>query len=225
MNNIAIDGPAGAGKSTIAKKVAEKLGIVYVDTGALYRVVGLHMLKNKINVNDSTRVVDELKNCKISIDYVDNIQKVLLCGEDVTDLIRTDDVSMAASTVSGIFKVREFLLDLQRNIGKNQDIIMDGRDIGTVVLPDASVKIFLTASINLRAKRRYDQLIASGEKVVFENVLSDMKKRDLQDINRKISPLKQADDAVLLDTSNLSLEESIESVLKILSGNGVEIKK
>ena len=225
MNNIAIDGPAGAGKSTIAKKVAEKLGIVYVDTGALYRVVGLYMLKKKINVNDSNKVVDELKNCKISIDYVDGVQKVFLCGEDVTDLIRTDDVSMAASTVSGIFKVREFLLDLQRNIGKNQDIIMDGRDIGTVVLPDASVKIFLTASINLRAKRRYDQLIASGEKVFFENVLSDMKKRDFQDINRKISPLKQADDAVLLDTSNLSLEESIESVLKIVSGNGVEIKK
>lgn len=225
MNNIAIDGPAGAGKSTIAKKVAEKLGIVYVDTGALYRVVGLYMLKKKINVNDSNKVVDELKNCKISIDYVDGVQKVFLCGEDVTDLIRTDDVSMAASTVSGIFKVREFLLDLQRDIGKRQDIIMDGRDIGTVVLPDASVKIFLTASINLRAKRRYDQLIASGEKVFFENVLSDMKKRDFQDINRKISPLKQADDAVLLDTSNLSLEESIESVLKIVSGNGVEIKK
>lgn len=225
MNNIAIDGPAGAGKSTIAKKVAEKLGIVYVDTGALYRVVGLHMLNKKINVNDSNSVVHELKNCKISMNYVDGVQKMFLCGEDVTDLIRTDDVSMVASTVSGIFEVREFLLDLQRNIGKHQDIIMDGRDIGTVVLPDASVKIFLTASINLRAKRRYDQLIASGEKVVFENVLSDMKKRDLQDMNRKISPLKQADDAVLLDTSDLSLEESVENVLKIVSNNGVEIKK
>lgn len=223
MNNIAIDGPAGAGKSTIAKKVAEKLGIVYVDTGALYRVVGLHMLNKKIDVNDSSSVIHELKNCKISMDYVDGMQRMFLCGKDVTNLIRTDDVSMAASTVSGIFEVREFLLDLQRNIGKHQDIIMDGRDIGTVVLPDASVKIFLTASINLRAKRRYDQLIASGEKVVFENVLRDMKKRDLQDMNRKISPLKQADDAVLLDTSNLSLEESIESVLKIVGNNGVEI--
>lgn len=225
MKNIAIDGPAGAGKSTIAKKVAEKLGIVYVDTGALYRAVGLYMLNKKINVNDSNSVVDGLKNCKISMDYIDGVQRMFLCGEDVTDLIRTDDVSMAASTVSGIFKVREFLLDLQRNIGKNQDIIMDGRDIGTVVLPDASVKIFLTASIDLRAKRRYDQLIASGEKVIFENVLKDMKKRDLQDMHRKISPLKQADDAVLLDTSDLSLEESVESVLKIVSGNGVEMKK
>lgn len=225
MNNIAIDGPAGAGKSTIAKKVAEKLGIVYVDTGALYRVVGLHMLSKKINVNDSNSVVHELENCKVSMDYVNGVQRMFLCGEDVTDLIRTDDVSMVASTVSRIFEVREFLLDLQRNIGKHQDIIMDGRDIGTVVLPDASVKIFLTASINLRAKRRYDQLIASGEKVVFENVLSDIKKRDFQDMNRKISPLKQADDAILLDTSDLSLEESIESVLRIVNSNGVEIKK
>ncbi len=225
MNNIAIDGPAGAGKSTIAKKVAEKLGIVYVDTGALYRVVGLHMLNKKIELHDSNSVVCELKNCKISMNYVDGIQKMFLCGQDVTNLIRTDDVSMAASTVSAISEVREFLLDLQRNIGKHQDIIMDGRDIGTVVLPDASVKIFLTASINLRAKRRYDQLIASGEKVVFENVLSEMKKRDLQDMNRKIAPLKQAEDAILLDTSDMSLEESIESVLKIINSNGVEINK
>ena len=225
MNNIAIDGPAGAGKSTIAKKVAEKLGIVYVDTGALYRVVGLHMLNKKIDLFDSNTVVCELKNCKISMNYVDGIQKMFLCGKDVTNLIRTDDVSMAASIVSAISEVREFLLDLQRKISKHQDIIMDGRDIGTVVLPNASVKIFLTASINLRAKRRYDQLIASGENVVFENVLSEMKKRDLQDMNRKIAPLKQAKDAVLLDTSNLSLEESVESVLKIINGNGVEIDK
>lgn len=196
MNNIAIDGPAGAGKSTIAKKVAEKLGIVYVDTGALYRAVGLHMLNKKIDVRDSKNVVCELKNCKISMEYVDGMQKMFLCGRDVTNLIRTDDVSMAASIVSAISEVREFLLDLQRNIAKNQDIVMDGRDIGTVVLPDASVKIFLTASIDLRAKRRYYQLIASGEKVVFENVLSEMKKRDMQDMNRKISPLKQADDAI-----------------------------
>lgn len=225
MNNIAIDGPAGAGKSTIAKKVAEKLGIVYVDTGALYRVVGLHMLNKKIDLFDSNTVVCELKNCKISMNYVAGIQKMFLCGKDVTNLIRTDDVSMAASIVSAISEVREFLLDLQRKIAKHQDIIMDGRDIGTVVLPNASVKIFLTASINLRAKRRYDQLIASGENVVFENVLSEMKKRDLQDMNRKIAPLKQAKDAVLLDTSNLSLEESVESVLKIINGNGVEIDK
>lgn len=225
MNNIAIDGPAGAGKSTIAKKVAGKLGIVYVDTGALYRVVGLYMLNNKIDLYDSNSVICELKNCKISMNYVDGIQKMFLCGKDVTNLIRADDVSMAASIVSAISEVREFLLDLQRNIAKHQDIIMDGRDIGTVVLPNASVKIFLTASINLRAKRRYDQLIASGESVVFENVLSEMKKRDLQDMNRKIAPLKQAEDAVLLDTSNLSLEESIESVLKIINGNGVEIDK
>lgn len=225
MNNIAIDGPAGAGKSTIAKKVAEKLGIVYVDTGALYRAVGLHMLNKKIDVRDSKNVVCELKNCKISMEYVDGMQKMFLCGRDVTNLIRTDDVSMAASIVSAISEVREFLLDLQRNIAKNQDIVMDGRDIGTVVLPDASVKIFLTASIDLRAKRRYYQLIASGEKVVFENVLSEMKKRDMQDMNRKISPLKQADDAILLDTSKLSLEESIESVLKIIENNGVEIDK
>ena len=225
MNNIAIDGPAGAGKSTIAKQVAEQLGIIYVDTGALYRVVGLHMLNKGIDLCDSKSVVYELKNCKISMNYIDGIQKMFLCGEDVTNLIRTDDVSMAASTVSGIYEVREYLLDLQRNIGKNQDIIMDGRDIGTVVLPNASVKIFLTASINLRAKRRYDQLVASGERVVFENVLSEMEKRDLQDMNRKIAPLKQADDAILLDTSSLSLEDSIESVLKIISDNGVEINK
>lgn len=225
MNSIAIDGPAGAGKSTIAKEIAKRLNIIYLDTGALYRAVGLYMIKNGVDLKKIDRVVFELQNCKISVKHFENNQKVLLCGEDVGDLIRSSEVSMAASAVSAIREVREYLLDLQRNIAKNNDVIMDGRDIGTVVLPDANVKIFLTASINSRAKRRFCDLIEMGQEVKFEDVLEHIKQRDSQDMNRKFAPLKPAPDAVLLDTSNLSLEESVENVLEIIKKNGVEKNK
>ena len=225
MNNIAIDGPAGAGKSSIAREISRRLGIIYLDTGALYRAVGLYMIKNDVDFKKTDRVVLALKNCEISIRYVGKIQKVFLCGEDISDFIRSDQVSMAASDVSAICQVREYLLDLQRDIAKNHDVVMDGRDIGTVVLPDANVKIFLTASINSRAKRRFNELVEMGQEVKFEDVLKYIKQRDLQDTNRKFAPLKMADDAILVDTTNLSLEESVENVLKIIKKNGVEKNK
>ena len=222
MNNIAIDGPAGAGKSSIAREVSKRLGIIYLDTGALYRAVGLYMIKNDIDLKKTDRVVLALKNCQISIGYVGKSQKVFLCGKDISDFIRSDQVSMAASDVSAICQVREYLLDLQRDIAKNHDVVMDGRDIGTVVLPDANVKIFLTASINSRARRRFNELLKMGQEVKFEEVLKYIKQRDLQDTNRKFAPLKIAPDAILIDTTNLSLEESVENVLKIIKKNGVE---
>ena len=225
MNNIAIDGPAGAGKSSIAREISKRLGIIYLDTGALYRAVGLYMIKNDIDLKKIDRVVLALKNCEISIRYVEKSQKVFLCGEDISDFIRSDQVSMAASDVSAICQVREYLLDLQRDIARNHDVVMDGRDIGTVVLPDANVKIFLTASINSRAKRRFNELLEMGQDVKFEDVLKYIKQRDLQDTNRKFAPLKMADDAILVDTTNLSLEESVENVLKIIKKNGVEKNK
>ena len=225
MNNIAIDGPAGAGKSSIAREISRRLGIIYLDTGALYRAVGLYMIKNDIDLKKPDKVVLELKNCEISIRYVGKSQKVFLCGEDISDFIRSDQVSMAASDVSAICQVREYLLDLQRDIAKNHDVVMDGRDIGTVVLPDANVKIFLTASINSRAKRRFNELVEMGQEVKFEDVLKYIKQRDLQDTNRKFAPLKIAADAILVDTTNLSLEESVENVLKIIKKNGVEKNK
>lgn len=216
MNNIAIDGPAGAGKSSIAREISKRLGIIYLDTGALYRAVGLYMIKNDIDLKKIDRVVLALKNCEISIRYVEKSQKVFLCGEDISDFIRSDKVSMAASDVSAICQVRKYLLDLQRDIARNHDVVMDGRDIGTVVLPDANVKIFLTASINSRAKRRFNELLEMGQDAKFEDVLKYIKQRDLQDTNRKFAPLKMADDAILVDTTNLSLEESVENVLKII---------
>ena len=222
MINIAIDGPAGAGKSTIARSLAAKLGYIYVDTGALYRAVGVNAMRKGMDTKNAEQVTSILNDTKVSLRFVEGEQRVFLGDEDVSLAIRTPEASMAASNVSAIPAVREFLFDLQRNIAKENDCLMDGRDIGTVVLPDAQVKIFLTASAEVRAKRRYDELLAKGMKAEYNEVLEEMIQRDYQDSHRAIAPLKQADDAVLVDTSEMNLEqvlEALETIVKEKTGN------
>ena len=214
--SIALDGPGGAGKSTIAKQVALKKGIVYVDTGAMYRAIALYMLKNNVDIHNEETVVSQLENVDIRLEYRDGAQCVILNGEDVSTAIRQNEVSMAASVTSAYKQVRAFLMDTQRNVAKTTSVIMDGRDIGTVVLPDAQVKIFLSADSRVRAQRRWLELQAKGDNTPFEEVLADIEKRDWQDINRKEAPLRQADDAILLDTSNLNLEQAIQAVLDLI---------
>lgn len=214
MISIAIDGPAGAGKSTIAKAVAKKLSFIYVDTGALYRAMGLYALKN--NLNSENKVIFSLKEIKVDLKFENNSQKVFLYDEDVSEQIRTPEVSMMASKVSAISAVREFLFDLQRDLARKNNVIMDGRDIGTVILPDANVKIFLTASPEKRAQRRYKELIEKGLQVSYDNILNDIIKRDADDSNREIAPLKAAPDAIFVDTSEYNLEESIALVLNVI---------
>ena len=216
--NVAIDGPAGAGKSTIARHAASSLGFIYVDTGALYRTVGLYSIRKGYDTKDAEKVNSTLPDIDIKLGFSGTEQRVFLNGEDVSEAIRTPEASMGASNVSAIPQVREFLFDLQKDIAKNNDCLMDGRDIGTVVLPDAQVKIFLTASPETRAKRRYKELIEKGSDVKFEDVLDDLIKRDYQDTHREIAPLKAADDAVLLDTSELDFEGSLRAVLDIIKG-------
>ena len=214
--NIAIDGPAGAGKSSIAKLVSKELGYIYVDTGALYRTVGLYSIRKGIDTKDAEAVTATLKDIEVKLGFVDGAQHVFLNGEDVSDAIRTPEASMGASNVSAIPAVRTFLFDLQRDIAKNNNCIMDGRDIGTVVLPDAQIKLFLTASPEARAERRYKELIEKGEKVEFQDVLDDINKRDYQDSHREIAPLKQAEDALLVDNSGCNLEEGVALVMGII---------
>jgi cytidylate kinase len=218
MINVAIDGPAGAGKSTVAKAAAKELGYIYVDTGALYRTVALGAQRRGI-LGDTEKIISMLADITVDLRYIDGVQAVFLDDEDVSAFIRTPEISMGASAVSAIPKVREFLLDLQRDIAKKNNVIMDGRDIATVVLPDADVKIFLFASPECRAKRRYDELIAKGESVMFEDVLADVNQRDYQDSHREIAPLKPSEDSVLLDTSELNLEESIQAIINIVKEN------
>ncbi len=214
---IAIDGPAGAGKSTIAKLAAKELHFIYVDTGALYRTIGLCAYRNSIDSKDVDSILNMLKEIKVELSFNDKgEQVVLLNGEDVSSLIRTPEISMYASDVSAIPQVRAFLLDLQRNMAKTNNVIMDGRDIGTVVLPDAKIKIFLTASAEVRAKRRYDELIEKGMDVKFEDVLNDVITRDYNDSHREIAPLKPAQDSVLVDTSGLDLQQSVEKLISIM---------
>ncbi|MBP3939183.1 MAG: (d)CMP kinase [Clostridia bacterium] len=214
--NIAIDGPAGAGKSSIAKLASKELGYIYVDTGALYRTVGLYSIRKGIDTKDAEAVTATLGDIEVKLGFVDGAQHVFLNGEDVSEAIRTPEASMGASNVSAIPAVRTFLFDLQRDIAKNNNCIMDGRDIGTVVLPDAQIKIFLTASPEARAERRYKELIEKGEVVDFQDVLDDINKRDYQDSHREIAPLKQAEDAILLDNSGCNLEEGKELLLSII---------
>ncbi len=217
---IAIDGPAGAGKSTIAKAAAKALGFIYVDTGAMYRALGLFALRNNVEPDDREAVKLLLTKAVVSLSRNEKgEQLVILNGEDVSSLIRTEQVSMAASKISAIPEVRASLLSLQRDMAKKYDVIMDGRDIGTVILPDAKVKIFLTASAEIRARRRYDELVAKGENVVYEDVLADVIKRDDYDVNKPISPLKPAKDSILVDTSGLTLQESIDLLINTIEVN------
>jgi len=214
---IAIDGPAGAGKSTIAKLAAKELSFIYVDTGALYRAIGLCAYRNNIGSKDADAIIKMIKDIRVELAFNDKKEQVvLLNGEDVSGLIRTPEISMYASDVSAIPAVRAFLLDLQRNMAKTNNVIMDGRDIGTVVLPDAQIKIFLTASPEVRAKRRYDELIEKGMDVKYEDVLSDVITRDYNDSHRDVAPLRPADDSILVDTSDLDLDASIDKLLSII---------
>ena len=214
--SVAIDGPSGAGKSTVARAAAAKLGYVYVDTGAMYRAIGLAVCRRGISGDDIAGIVATLPTVELAIRYQDGEQHILLCDEDVSEAIRTPEIAKYASQVSAVPEVRAFLLETQRNMAINGNILMDGRDIGTVILPDAPVKIFLTASDEARAQRRYLELCEKGQQVTFDQVLHDIRQRDLQDSTRAVAPLRQADDAVLLDTSDISLEQSIEAVLRII---------
>jgi cytidylate kinase len=214
--SIAIDGPSGAGKSTISKKLSADLGILYLDTGALYRAIGLYVQRAGINSKDAEKIAEALKDIKIELAYVKGEQRIFLCGIDVTKDIRMPEISIYASDVSAIPQVRAFLLDLQRDTAKHNSVIMDGRDIGTVVLPDAQIKIFLTASPEDRAKRRYEELIKKGIKTTFEEVLGDILYRDSNDSSRAVAPLKPAGDAVILDTTGNSFNQSYELVKKFV---------
>ena len=218
--NVAIDGPAGAGKSTISRKAAAELGYIYIDTGALYRTVGLNALRKGADLQSDEAIIATLTDdVKVELKFIDGEQRMFLSGEDVSDKIRTPEASMAASRVSAVPKVREYLFDLQKKLAKENNCVMDGRDIGTVVLPDADVKIFLTASPEARAERRFKELTEKGMDVKYEDVLADMIKRDYDDSHRAIAPLKQADDAILCDTSNIGLEESIELIIRTIKEN------
>lgn len=212
--NIAIDGPAGAGKSTIAKKVSAELGYIYVDTGALYRTIALYIMENNISDND---IPEKINKADVSLKFIDGTQRVFLGDRDVSGLIRTPQISMEASRTSAILAVREYLFDTQQKIAKENNVIMDGRDIGTVVLPDAKVKIFLTATPEERANRRYRELSEKPDCPSYEDILKDIIERDHNDMNRPVAPLKQADDAVLVDTTNLTLEQSAEEIIKIIN--------
>jgi len=214
--NVAIDGPAGAGKSTVSRAAAKAVGYIYVDTGALYRAVGVNALRKGINTKDKPAVAASLADISVDLVFENGEQKVLLNGENVSSEIRTPPASMAASDVSAVPEVRAFLFDLQRDIAKRNNCIMDGRDIGTVVLPDAKVKIFLTASPEERATRRYKELIEKGTDVKYEDVLSELIERDYNDSHREIAPLKPAKDGVILDTTGLSLEESVNEIIRII---------
>lgn len=212
---IAIDGPAGAGKSATAKAVAKELGFIYVDTGALYRGIGLYVIRKGAKASSIEEVVPLLAEIKIEMKHIENEQHIFLNGEDVSGLIRTESVSAAASDVSAIPAVRDFLFDMQRDIAEKNDVIMDGRDIGTVVLPDAELKIFLTAKPEVRAERRVKQLLEKGIEANFDDVLADVIQRDYNDSHRDFRPLKLAEDGILLDNSELSFEETFEKIISL----------
>ena len=212
--SIAIDGPSGAGKSTLAKMIAEKLEFLYVDTGAIYRTVGLYARKNEVEPTDAPAVIGLLDSIQIEMNYgEDGLQHMYLNGEDVTTQIRQHEISAYASAVSAIPEVRAFLLEMQRSIARTNNVVMDGRDIGTVVLPDATVKLFLTADVEDRARRRYEELLERGQQADYETVLNDVKVRDHNDTTRASAPLRQAEDAVLLNTTGFALEQSFELLL------------
>ena len=216
MISIALDGPAGAGKSTLAKSAAKALGFIYVDTGALYRAVGLKFSKAGYDTTLDCDIDAVLAKTDVDIKFIDGVQHVMLDGEDVSDLIRTPEASMMASAVSAKPPVRAFLLEMQRKLARENNVLMDGRDIGTVVLPNATVKIFVSASVEERANRRYKELCEKGMDVKYEDIYKDIETRDYNDSHRDIAPLKPADDAIMYDTTGNTLEQSLEGLLKIL---------
>lgn len=215
--SIAIDGPSGSGKSTLAKSLSKKLGYLYIDTGAMYRAIGLYAKRNGIGSKDEKTISEHFDKIEITLDWIDGAQHIFLCGEDVSDYIRTPEISMYASDVSALPAVRSFLLDKQRIFARTHNVIMDGRDIGTVVLPDANVKIFLKADDEMRARRRYEELVLKGQNVTYEDVLGDMITRDKNDSTRANAPCVPADDAVFLDNSGLEPEETLGKAMEIIN--------
>lgn len=213
--SIAVDGPAGAGKSTIAKRVAKKMNLIYVDTGAMYRAMAVFLVRNNISPEETDRITEKCREADITIRYENGEQVVLLGGENVNPLLRTEEAGRMASAISVNPAVRKKLVELQQQLGKNSDVIMDGRDIGTCVLPDADVKIFLTAGSGVRARRRYEELREKGEECSLEEIEKDIIERDRRDMTREISPLRQAEDAVLVDTSEMTIEDVIDTIIKI----------
>lgn len=214
--SIAIDGPAGAGKSTIAKLLAAKMNYIYVDTGAMYRAMAVYFTRNHVNPDDEREINAAVSNVDITIEYMDGVQQVILNGDNVTGLLRTEETGKMASKTSKYAAVRSKLVDLQRKLAKTTNVIMDGRDIGTTVLPDAFVKIYLTASTQARAKRRFDELTQKGEQCNLEEIAADIESRDYADMHREISPLKQAEDAILVDTSDMNIEEVVAKLTQII---------
>lgn len=214
---IAIDGPSGAGKSTLAKNIAEYMNFMYLDTGALYRTVGLHIFNEKIDLNNTERIITELEKIKVEVVFRDGRQIMYLNDINVTEDIRRNEISRYASGVSAIPQVRTYLLKIQRETADKYNIVMDGRDIGTVIMPDAQVKIFLSADVNERAERRYQELLQQGQNVDYDTILHDMTERDKNDSSRDIAPLKPADDAILFNNSGLEINETLDSVIKIIN--------
>lgn len=216
MINIAIDGPAGAGKSSVAKSLAAEYGYVYVDTGAMYRALAYKAINNNVDIKEADDIEKMLDDTLLDITYNENGQRIILDGEDISDKIRTAQISMGASDISAIPYVRVWLLDMQKNLAKKNNCIMDGRDIGTTILPYADVKIFLTASVEERAARRYKELVAKGETATYEEIVEDVKKRDYNDTHRAISPLKKADDAIEVDSTDLNMGQTINEIKRII---------
>lgn len=213
--NVAIDGPAGAGKSTIAKLVAKEKGYIYVDTGAVYRGLAIHFLDKGIQPQETEKVIEACKDAEVTIAYEDAVQHVYLNGKDISSRLRNEEVGNMASVTSAIPEVRKKLLELQQNLAKTQNVIMDGRDIGTCVLPHADVKVYLTASVETRAKRRYQELQEKGEDCNLEEIAHDIEERDRRDMTREIAPLKQAEDAVLVDSSNMTIAEVVKTIVDL----------
>ena len=213
--NIAIDGPAGAGKSTIAKKIAKELGYIYVDTGAMYRALAIHFLKQGLKPEDTEEIKEACKTAEVSLQYEDGVQQVYLNGENVTALLRQEEVGKMASVSSAISEVRAKLLSLQRDLASAKDVVMDGRDIGTNILPNANVKVYLTASVEERARRRFVELTEKGVICDFDEIAHDIEERDMRDMNREIAPLKQAEDATLVDSSNMTIDEVVKTIIDL----------
>lgn len=216
---VAIDGPAGAGKSTIARAAAAELGYIYVDTGALYRAVAWYVVDRGIDPQDSPAVIAALPGLQLDLRYIDGVQRVFVGERDVSDFIRTPEMSMGSSAVSALPEVRDFLMETQRSLARRNDVIMDGRDIGTVVLPDAQVKVYLTASAQVRARRRHTELAQKGEQMTYEQILADIEQRDYNDSHRAVAPLKRADDAHLLDTGEMDIQQSVAALVALIKNS------